>query len=91
MIAPPRVMETNERTKPVLKNRQRIQASVSSSNPIAASASSSAARYCGMRNGSACRMPPANVPPPVIAPVGLEYTIGVVTWVLPRQRGPVRR
>jgi len=42
MIAPPSVMEMNERRKPVLKKRQRIQASVRSSNAIAARASSSA-------------------------------------------------
>jgi len=68
MMARPSVMEMNERRKPVLKKRQRTQASVSSSNPIAASASSSAARYYGSRNGSVCRTPPRNVPMPVIDP-----------------------
>jgi len=44
MIAPPSAMEMIERTKPVAKKRQRIQASVCSSNAIAARATSSAAR-----------------------------------------------
>ena len=68
MITPPSVMEMNERRNPVPKNRWRIQASVRSSNVIAASASSTAARYWEMRNGSVCRTPPRNVPKPVIAP-----------------------
>ena len=68
MITPPSVMGMNERRNPVPKNRRRIQASVRSSNVIAASASSTAAWYWGMRNGSVCRTPPRNVPEPVIAP-----------------------
>jgi hypothetical protein len=44
MIAPPSVTEMNERRKPVPRNRRRIQASVTSSSVIAASASSTAAR-----------------------------------------------
>jgi hypothetical protein len=43
MIAPPSVTETNELTKPMLKNHRRIQASARSSKAIAASASSTAA------------------------------------------------
>ena len=68
MIAPPSVTETNELRKPVAKNRRRIQARARSSNAIAASASSTADRYWGMRNGSVCRTPPRKVPAPVIAP-----------------------
>ena len=58
----------SEPRKLVPKNRRRIQASARSSNTIAASATSTAGRYWGMRNGSVCRMPPRNVPAPVIAP-----------------------
>ena len=57
MIAPPSVMEMNERRKPVPKNRRRIQASARSSNAITASASSTAApAAAGTIAGRAARM-----------------------------------
>ena len=85
MITPPSVMEMNERRKPVPKNRRRIQASVKSSNVIAASAPSTAAWYWGMRNGSVCRTPPRNVPEPVIAQLAVfAYQTGLVA---PRAAG----
>ena len=68
MIAPPSVTEANERRKLVSKKRERIQAKASSSNATVITAAISAARYCGIRNGSVCRIPPANVPAPVMAP-----------------------
>jgi hypothetical protein len=60
MIAPPTVIDANEVRKRVLKNRQRIQASASSSNVIVSTATINAAWYCGIRNGSVCRIPPRN-------------------------------
>jgi hypothetical protein len=45
----------------VPKNRRRIQARARSSDAMTASASSTAGRYWGMRNGSVCRTPPRNV------------------------------
>ena len=51
MMTPPSVMETNERRKPVPKNRRRIQASVRSSDVIAASASSTARWSSWSRTG----------------------------------------
>jgi hypothetical protein len=68
MIAPPSVTATNETRKPVPKKRERSQASVRSSKAITATATMRAVRYCGIRNGSVCRMPPRKVPVPVIAP-----------------------
>ena len=68
MIAPPSATETNEPRKPVPKKRERIQESVRSSKAITATATISAARYCGIRNGSVCRIPPRKVPAPVIEP-----------------------
>jgi hypothetical protein len=58
MIAPPRVTDATDRRKLVSKKRQRIQASATSSKAIVTTATSSAARYCGIRNGSVCRIPP---------------------------------
>jgi hypothetical protein len=68
MIAPPMVMGTRERRKPVWKKRHRIQARVTSSKVIVAMAATSAAWYCGIRKGRVCRTPPRNVPAPVIEP-----------------------
>jgi len=68
MIAPPSVTEISEPRKLVPKNRRRITAKARSSSAITATATSTADRYWGMRNGSVCRMPPRNVPAPVIAP-----------------------
>jgi hypothetical protein len=47
MIAPPSVMEMKRAHEAGAEKRQRIQASVRASSAIAASASSSAARYGG--------------------------------------------
>src|SRR4051794_13234142 len=52
MMAPPNATEANELRKPVRNSRHRIQASVSSSKATVAAATSNAARYWGMRNGS---------------------------------------
>src|SRR5439155_18851343 len=57
MIAPPSATETNEPRKPVPKKRDLIQESVRSSKAITATATISAERYCGIRNGSVCRIP----------------------------------
>jgi hypothetical protein len=67
MIALPNVTETNEPRKPVAKKRARIHESVRSSKAITATATISAERYCGIRNGSVCRIPARKVPAPVIA------------------------
>ena len=60
--------EATDRRNPVWKKRDRIQASATSSSATVITAAVRAAWYCGIRNGSVCRMPPANVPAPVMAP-----------------------
>jgi len=63
-MAPPRVTATNDRTKPVWKKRARSHESVKSSKAITTTATNSATRYCGIRNGRMWRMPPRNVQAP---------------------------
>ena len=68
MIVPPTATATNDRAKLVWKYLCLSQASVSSSVATTTTAAPIAAPKPGSRNGSVWKMPPANVPPPVIAP-----------------------